>query len=326
MNRITYFSLVACLSVLALNSAFAAQSFTDPKLAEAVPSFSIQGEYIKDGEGLQIATLAGDFYLVNKMKGGLPGQSWDAKTNEISKLDGAAVKKLIEGYKRVTRESSTLGTKPPADAVVLFDGSNLDQWDATAKLDPKSTEKILSEGTRTKKSFKDFTMHLEFRMPYKPDAAIGGQDRGNSGVYIYDRYEVQVLDSFGLHYNDNTHALDAWKAAFKNDIGVAPSSDRTQWCGAMYHEKTPILNMAYPPLTWQTYDITFTAPKFVDGKKTTNARITVVQNGVKVQDDYELKKGTGAGGGKPEVPEGIIYLQGHGNPVRYRNIWIVAKN
>lgn len=185
---------------------------------------------------------------------------------------------------------------------------------------------MLCEGTRTKRSFKDFTLHIEFRLPYKPNDALGGQGRGNSGVYIFDRYEVQVLDSFGLHYFENTHTQESWKKAFQTDIGAAPASDRTQWCGAMYHEKTPLLNMAYPPLAWQTYEITFTAPKFEEGKKTANARVTVVQNGVKVQDDYELKRGTGAGGNKPEVPEGIILLQGHGNPVRYRNIWIVPKN
>jgi hypothetical protein len=310
---------------MALHSHCASQAFIDPKAAAAVPSFSIQGEYLKDGEGLQLAALGADSFLVNRMKGGLPEQGWDGKTNEISKLDAAAAKKRVEGYTRVTRESPTQGSKPPADAIVLFDGSNLEQWDKEAKLDPKAADKILCEGTRTKRTFSDFTLHVEFMLPYKPDDALGGQGRGNSGIYIFDRYEVQILDTFGLHYYENTHSEADWKKAFQADTGAAPTSDRTQWCAAMYHEKTPLLNVSYPPLAWQTYEITFAAPKFEGGKKVSNAHITVVQNGVKVQDDYELKKGTGAGGSKPEVPEGILYLQGHGNPVRFRNIWIVPK-
>ena len=83
--------------------------------------------------------------------------------------------------------------------------------------------------------------------------------------------------------------------------------------------------MCLPPLTWQTYDIHFTASKFTGEKKTANARITVFHNGVKIHDDVELPKGTGAGGGRKEIPKGPIVLQGHGNPVRYRNICIVEK-
>jgi len=80
--------------------------------------------------------------------------------------------------------------------------------------------------------------------------------------------------------------------------------------------------MCFPPLTWQSYDIVFTAPRFEDGKKVKNARITNRHNGVLIHDDVELPKGTGAGGGRPEKPEAQIFIQGHGNPVRYRNIWL----
>ena len=83
--------------------------------------------------------------------------------------------------------------------------------------------------------------------------------------------------------------------------------------------------MSFPPLTWQTYDITFTAPKFEADKKVANARNTVIHNGVKIHDDVELPKGTGAGGGKPEIAKGAIVLQGHGNPVLFRNLWIIEK-
>ena len=84
--------------------------------------------------------------------------------------------------------------------------------------------------------------------------------------------------------------------------------------------------MCYPPLAWQTYDIEFTAPEFDEGKKVANARFTVLHNGVKIHDNVELLKGTGAGGGRKEVPREGIYIQGHGNPVRFRNIWIVPKD
>ncbi|HYG78082.1 MAG TPA: DUF1080 domain-containing protein [Planctomycetota bacterium] len=310
-----------CLTVLlcAAWSGFAGQTHTNPDTAAADPDFLIQGEYDKPGEGLQIATLSPGKFLLSKLSGGLPGQGWDEKTVAVSTATSADVKTVIEGYKRVQRQSPTLGEKAPAGAVVLFDGNANEQWEG-AKLESG----LLCEGTRTKQKFQSFKLHIEFRLPYKPDAPLGGQGRGNSGVYIFDRYEVQVLDSFGIHYFPNTHKAN-WKEAFQRDLGAAASSDRTQWCGSLYHFKTPDLNMAYPPLAWQTYDIDFTAPKFEGEKKVANARITVVHNGVKIQDNVELAKGTGAGGTKPELSEGPIYLQGHGNPVRFRNIWIVPQ-
>ena len=130
-----------------------------------------------------------------------------------------------------------------------------------------------------------------------PSAA--GQGRGNSGVYVQRRYEVQVLDSFGLDGVENE-------------------------CGALYRQKAPDVNMCLPPLSWQTYDIWFTAARFdAEGNKIANARITLLHNGVPVQNDYEITGKTGAG--KPEGPEPFpILLQNHGNPVQYRNIWLVV--
>ena len=126
-----------------------------------------------------------------------------------------------------------------------------------------------------------------------------GQARGNSGVYIQRRYEVQILDSFGLE-------------------GVFNE------CGALYRQTPPDLNMCLPPLAWQTYDIWFTPPRFAaDGKtKLANARITVLHNGVPVHWHREITAKTG--GGQQEGPEPLpIQLQDHGNPVMFRNIWIV---
>ena len=141
-------------------------------------------------------------------------------------------------------------------------------------------------------------MHIEFFLPFKP---LGrGQDRANSGVYMQDRYEVQVLDSFGLKGENNE-------------------------CGGIYSKTKPNVNMCFPPLVWQTYDIDFTAAKYDGlGKKTKNAVITVKHNGVLIHENVEIAGPTG--GGKKEDPTGgAIQLQGHGNPVYYQNVWLVTK-
>lgn len=146
--------------------------------------------------------------------------------------------------------------------------------------------------------FADHKIHLEFRTPYMPDAR--GQARGNSGVYVQGRYEVQILDSYGLEGAHNE-------------------------CGGLYSVKAPRVNMCAPPLQWQTYDITFRAPRFdKKGDKTENARITVLHNGVNIHNDVELTvAGTTAAPGTGPVPRGGLYLQNHGNPVQFRNIWVL---
>ena len=187
-----------------------------------------------------------------------------------------------------------MGAKPPAGAKVLFDGSNADAW-IGGHMDERN---LLAAGSSTKAKFSNFTLHAEFYLPFKP--AGRGQDRGNSGVYLQDRYEVQVLDSFGLKGENNE-------------------------CGGIYTKARPAVNMCFPPLTWQTYDIDYEMAKFDDaGKKIKNAVATVKHNGVLIHDHQEISGPTG--GGKPEAPTpGAIQIQGHGNPVFYRNIWIVEK-
>ena len=148
-----------------------------------------------------------------------------------------------------------------------------------------------------KEKLTSHTMHLEFRTPFKP--AARGQARGNSGVYLQSRYECQVLDSFGLEGKNNE-------------------------CGGIYSISEPAVNACFPPLTWQTYDIDFTNSVWEDGKKVKNARVTIRHNGIAIHGDVELTHGTP--GKLPEAPEPApLYLQGHGNPVVYRNIWMIAK-
>jgi hypothetical protein len=185
-----------------------------------------------------------------------------------------------------------MGLAPLPKATVLFANGKANELQ-DAKVSPDG---FLEIGATTKMPVADFRLHLEFKTPYQPTAR--DQGRGNSGVYIQRRYEVQILDSFGLD------------GAFNE-------------CGSLYRQTPPDVNMALPPLVWQTYDIWFTPAKFdEEGKKTDNARITVWHNGVAVHDNREITSKTGAGQAETDKPL-PIHFQNHGNPVQFRNMWIV---
>lgn len=307
-------TLPLALSAFAEEKA-AQETFIEPDAAG--PDFATQGEYTGEKCAAQVIALgAGKFHIVG-WSYGLPGTTDQAeKKVEVDAqregdkvtFDGSGWKGKIEAgqlmgtndqgqtfeLRHVVRESPTLGAKPPAGALVLFDGTNADAW-AGGHMDDR---KLLAAGTKSKQKFGDFTLHVEFRTPFKPTAR--GQGRGNSGVYLQDRYEVQVLDSFGLKGENNE-------------------------CGGIYSKLKPRLNACFPPLSWQTYDIDFEAARFdADGKKTKDAIATVRQNGILIQDHADISGSTP--GGQPEKAEpGPIQLQGHGNPVYFRNIWIVEK-
>ncbi|HEV3340588.1 MAG TPA: DUF1080 domain-containing protein [Pirellulales bacterium] len=301
-------------------------TFTDA--ASAGPDFAVEGEYAgelpgPDGGklklGVQVIALGNGKFRSVGYHGGLPGDGWqksDGKhsvegntENGVTVLKGENHEGRIKGgvlsiigasgeticeLKKVERKSPTLGAKPPAGAVVLFDGTNADQFEG-GKVTP---EGWLAVGTRSKASFGSCQLHIEFRTPFMPTAE--GQARGNSGVFLHECYEFQVLDSFGLDWKNNE-------------------------CGGLYSIEEPKVNMCFPPLSWQTYDFDFTAPKFdADGKKTANARVTLRHNGVVIYDDFEIPKLT-AGGRPNEGATGPLMLQNHGNPVVYRNIWVVEK-
>jgi hypothetical protein len=201
---------------------------------------------------------------------------------------------------KVELKSANMGAKPPAGAVVLFDGGSVDAWDG-GRIETMDKEiKVINpdgKDIRTKQKFNDYTLHAEFLLPYAPEKR--GQARGNSGIYQVDMYEVQILDSFGLAGKDDE-------------------------CGGVFKKIAPRLNMCYPPLTWQTLDIEFTnAVK--QGAKLTKAKITVRLNGVIVIDRAEIPGPTQGARKDPEGTPGPIQLQGHLSPILFRNIWVAEK-
>ncbi len=291
----------------------------DPAIAaEQDADFRQIGEYVtaidhkEARQGVRVAGLGGGQFLVSTYMGGLPGAGWDGSDAAFEVMAVTEVEEKTgdgELLMRVVRESPTLGKKAPEGAVVLFAGEENDKVKGEIK------DGSLWAGSQTTGEYGNFHLHVEFRLPYKPQTPLSSQDRGNSGLYLQNRYEVQVLDTFGLVFDRELL-----------EPVLELKSDPKQWCGCLYKFKAADVPMSLPPLTWQTYDIDFTAPTFdAAGEKTANARITVVHNGVKIHDDVELPKGTGAGGTRPEVARGPILFQGHGNPTAFRNVWLIEK-
>ena len=304
---------------------------------ETIPEvFRVQGEYVGeldggDKVGAQVIALDEEGAVQAVVyPGGLPGAGWDEKNKIL--LDGKLVegkvdlqpaegdRKYMDGnpqrfsatkqfppeghkpwtgsinsgvfsgrtddgktfvMKRTERKSSTLGAKPPENAVALFDGTNLDRWNGGRLDEAAGILHTDAKDVRSKDKFKSYTVHLEFRTPFRPKAR--SQGRGNSGFYQTNGQEVQVLDSFGLE-------------GVKNE------------CGGLYGRADCRINMCLPPLAWQTYDVELVASEN-DPK---SATMTVRHNGVVIHDKFKTKLG---GGG--------FTLQGHGNLLQYRNIWLV---
>ncbi len=308
--------------------------------ADLKRDFDTQGEYVgKVGDqklGMNLIADGGGKFRLVVFVGGLPGDGWSwgdtrvfgkAQYTEDGKID-VTVEKIEDAdgrrniteadtdmirctgtfdgdltfsangqkyvFTKVNRESETLGKKAPDGALVLFaDGKASDMFD-TVKVN-EVAKTLWSEASTKPFEKKPYTLHIEFMLSYMPEAR--GQARSNSGVYIDEAYECQVLDSFGLEGENNE-------------------------CGGFYTVAKPIVNMCFPPLRWQTYDIDFVPAKFAaDGTKTDKAIISVKHNGVLIQNEIRPEKETP--GRKQETPEPRgLYLQGHGNKVQYNNIWL----
>ncbi|GAB1510802.1 hypothetical protein JCM33774_28440 [Actinophytocola sp. KF-1] len=231
-------------------------------------------------------------------------EEWATKT-EVVRLRGGlnTVQYKVDDEDTGHVNLDLISVREPGEKIVLFNGEDTDEWRHTDgrvagwPLVGGGAMQVRNGDLRTKQAFGDFRAHVEFKVPQLPPD-VTGQDRGNSGVYLQERYEIQILDSYG----DTTLANNE--------------------AGAIYTRKAPDVNAARPPETWQSYDIWFRAARYdAAGVKVADARVTLVWNGVLVHDDVAIEGVTG--GSIPEGPStGAIRLQDHGNAVQFRNVWV----
>ncbi len=232
-------------------------------------------------------------FVASCMSTGFSQEITDPKVTEIWEPEPKVVTPVINGV-------------PPSDAIVLFDGKNLSNWLGKDGAAPKWTvadgAMTVAKGTgeiKTKQTFADIQLHIEWRTPAKVESE--GQGRGNSGIFFQERYELQVLDSYKNRTYSNGQA------------------------GSIYKQTPPLVNASRGPGEWQVYDVAYAAPKYNDdGSLKSAGRITVFHNGVLIQNNTEIQ-GTTEYIGKPKIVahgKGSIVLQDHGNPTSYRNIWV----
>jgi hypothetical protein len=225
----------------------------------------------------------------------------------VSGLMGAALLLPTGSFAQSSDNDQVKSLSAPPGSFALFSGKQEDVTNNWTTRNPNQPAPwkvqdgaMVTSGTDicSKQKFTDFELHVEFKEPYLPDKH--GQERGNSGVFLQGRYEIQVLDSYGV-----------------SDPGKGD-------CGAVYNQAAPLVKAYKPPLQWQTYDIVFRAPRFdSNGNKTENARVTVLLNGIAVQNNTEITGATGGEMNRDYNQPGPIMLQYHNNTVEFRNVWVL---
>ena len=251
------------------------------------------------GEGMRTSVLVGVWVAIILLTVLVVGTVWANTIHEQAK-----VTELWEPVPRVV--ATTDNTEPPGDAIVLLGKDGLSPWASVkggdAKWDFVDGVMTVVPGTGdiiSRESFGDIQLHIEWR---SPEEVVGeSQGRGNSGVFLMSRYEVQILDSFENETYPNGQAA------------------------SVYKQHIPLVNAARPPGVWQTYDIIFRAPQFTkEGRLRHPATVTVLHNGVLVQDHVTVQGRTQYVGKPNYKPHGDapIRLQDHSNPVSFRNIWV----
>jgi hypothetical protein len=306
-----------CRAVLrGLGDDTAAAAETPAALEAFLPEVTQRMQLLRD------AYLSAAGHLRPGMKPGLPIAAAEAKARAIT--DSIRSRRLqLSGTKHPSGEwrmpiewprpkvvdpgpAPSVPAAAPSDAVVLFDGTNLDQWQGADTWTVADGVATIGKGMiSTRQPFGDCQLHVEFRTPSPPQGQ--GQDRGNSGIFLMGRYEIQLLDS----YEDGT---------------VGPLTYPDGQCGAVYKQQPPAVNACRKPGEWQTYDILFTRPRFhADGSLATPARVSVLHNGIVIHADTVLKGDT-----TWHMPPGYtthadalpLMLQDHGSPVQFRSIWV----
>jgi Domain of Unknown Function (DUF1080) len=312
------------------------------EFAPVSSDYLLQGEYTGTlGNSLplaaQVVALGQNRFKAVFFKGGLPGAGWNAKDRDevegktLTSVQAASFQgggysatidangltmsgKISSGetfsLTKTYRQSPTLNAKPPSGAKILFDGKNLTAWkEGTADLTIDSLMKpfgsTAASGAITKSSFQNFTLHLEFRVPFMP--LERGLDRGNSGIYLQGRYELQILDSFGTDL----------------ELSGGESLKAKHQCGSFFEYYGPSLNMSFPPLAWQTFDIEFTAANYDAGGKIKlkPAYASIWLNGILVQEKRAVENATLLGD-LPGPEAGPLRFQAYGDSVYFRNIWL----
>jgi hypothetical protein len=324
---------------------------------------ALQGEYVgRVGEkrvGAQIVARGNNAFHALILEGGLPGDGWDggrygllesssltegrAEFYSVSDkgtsavLDGGGLMLQRGGQtlllKRVERTSTTLGLKPPAGSIVLFGGEtpNVEVFEERKDIEgltaPVMFEGSMMAGAVTKRKFRDFTLHVEFRTGWEPQNIPWR--RADAGIYMLSRYEVAIGDSFGFDF-DLSGATSPMRPPFLEEkdksskFPAAKSKNAPRVCGSVFTYPSPVPNACFPPLVWQTLDIDFQAPRFDGtGKKTSKAVISVKLNGHQTVNKLEVNGPTPHGFKGPEAPDGPIWFEAFGRRVLYRNIWVL---